>query len=156
MDWNTEEASTAVLYHVEYDTHRPALALVRSWNLEKGANAACIMLNVTQRGKHYHLVWCSAWLKEANTAILCGGEVGTEMQTLSYCIMTMSMTPRQTLPSRVVLTMTQRGKHCHLVWCWLWHREANTAISCGADYDTERQTLLSCVVLNTTERQILM
>ena len=57
------------------------------------------------------------------TAILCEGEVSTEIQTLSYCIMTMSMIQRQTLPSRVVLNMTQR------------------------------QTLPSCVVLNTTEMQ---
>ena len=60
-------------------------------------------------------------------AILSEGEVGTERQTLSYCIMTMSMTQRQTL-----------------------------AISCGAEYDTERQTLPSCVVLNTTEMQTQM
>ena len=57
------------------------------------------------------------------TAILCEGEVSTEIQTLSYRIMTMSMTQR------------------------------HTTVSCGAEYDTERQTLLSCVVLNTTERQ---
>ena len=57
------------------------------------------------------------------TAILCEGEVSTEIQTLSYCIMTMSMTQR------------------------------HTTMSCGAEYDAERQTLLSCVVLNTTERQ---
>ena len=86
------------------------------------------MLNLTQRGKHYHLVWCSAWLKEANAAILCEGEVGTKIQTLSYHIMTMSM------------TQTQR----------------HTTMSCGAEYETERQTLLSCVVLNTTESQIPM
>ena len=47
-------------------------------------------------------------LKEANTAILCEGEVGTEIQTRSYCIMTMSMTQRQALPSRVVLNTTER------------------------------------------------
>ena len=45
---------------------------------------------------------------EANTAILCEGEVGTEIQTLSYCDMTMSMTQRLTLPSSVVLNMTLR------------------------------------------------
>ena len=76
------------------------------------------MLKMTQRGKHYNFVWCSTWLKEANTAILCEGEVDTERQTLSYCIMTMGMTQRQTLPSRVVLNMTQRGTLC-LVWCWI-------------------------------------
>ena len=97
-------------------------AFVWSWNLKKEANPSCIMLNMTERGKHYHLVRCSALLKEANTAILCKSEVGTEIQTLSYCTMTMSMTQRQTLPSRVVLTMTQRGKHCCLVWCWILPR----------------------------------
>ena len=128
MDWHAGEASTAVLYYVEYDTHRPTLALVRCWNLKKkkrggGANPACIMLNVTQRGKHYHLVWCSAWLKEANAAILHEGEVGTVIQ------------------NTVVLYYDDEydsEAYYHVVWCWIWRREANTAVLC---------------VLNTTERQ---
>ena len=64
-----------------------------------------------------------------------------------------------TLPFGLMLSMTQRGKHCHLVWCWVWHREANTAILYekydteantailyDVEYDTERQTLPSCSV----------
>ena len=43
---------------------------------------SCLMLSMTQRGKHCHLVW-KVW---------------------------------------------HRGKHSHLVWCRVWHREANTAV----------------------------
>ena len=85
------EANTTILYGVQYDRKRQTLP-------------SCIVFNMTERGKHYHLVWCSIWPKEANTAILCEDEVDTE---------------RQTLPSRVVLNMTQRGNHCRLVWCWI-------------------------------------
>ena len=52
---------------------------------------------------------------KATFAILCEGEIGTEIQTLSYCIMTMSMTQRQTLPSYVKVRLVQRYKHCRTV-----------------------------------------
>ena len=78
----------------------------RHWRLydseiQKGGKP--LLYDLTQRGKDYHLVKCSIWPEEANSAILCEGEVDTE---------------RQTLPSGVVLNMTQRGKQCRLVWCW--------------------------------------
>ena len=63
------------------------------------------------------------------------------------------MAQRQTLSSYVRRSWY---KHCRIVlFRWLWLREANS-ISCDAEYETERQTLSSCVVLNTTERQIAM
>ena len=34
--------------------------------------------------------------------------------------------------------------------------EANSAISSDVEYETERQTLSSCIMLNTTKRQIAM
>ena len=113
---------------------------------ERPTQPSCIILDMTRRGQHwrlYHaeiqirrhtpLVLCSIWLRERQTlitscmvfsmtAILCEAEVSTEIQTLSYCIMTMSMTQRQTLPSRVVLNMTQRQ---------------TTAVLCGVEYDRE-------------------
>ena len=62
-------------------------------------------------GRTLGLVWCSIWPKEANTAILCEGEVDTER---------------------------------------------NFSISRSAEYDTERQSLASCAVLNTTEMKTQM
>ena len=60
---------------------------------------------------------------------------------------------RQTLPLCLVFNMTERGKRCQLMCRWGWYREINSAISCGSEYDTERQSLPSCVMLNATEMQ---
>ena len=37
----------------------------------------------------------------------------------------------------MTLVMTQRGKFCHLAWCWLWNREANIVVLCYVEYDRE-------------------
>ena len=128
------------------------------------------MLNMTQRGNHYQLVWWLAWLEEANTAILCEGEVGTELnmthrgrhwrlydskiqkggKSLLYDVQYYS--ERQTLPPCMVFSVTERGKHCHLVWCSMWPKKANTTIFFEGEVGTERQTLPSRVVLNVTQR----
>ena len=44
----------------------------------------------------------------------------------------------------------------HLVWCSIWPKEAEIAILCEGEVDTERQTLPSRVVLNMTLRQTPM
>ena len=48
------EANTAVLYDAKYDTQRPTLPLYNVIQME--ANPFCVMLNVTQTGKHCPLV----------------------------------------------------------------------------------------------------
>ena len=87
-----------------------------------------------QKRRQTPLVLCWIWLREANTTILYGVQ---------------HYWKRQTLPSYVKVRLIQRDKHCrtvlwrwvwlrgklcHLVWCWLWHREANTAVLCGVEY----------------------
>ena len=93
---------------------------------ERPTQPSCIMLNMTRRGRHWRLYDSEIqkrgkpllydvqydserqalppWPKAANAAILCAGEVDAA---------------RRTLPSRVVSNMTQRCKHCRLVWCWI-------------------------------------
>ena len=100
--WNWKrEAIKAVLYCVEYDTQmsyssfclklkfkkggKPLLYYVE-YHSEKQTLPSCMVFGMTERGKHYHLVWCSAWLKEANTTILYGVRHDWKRQTLPSCI----------------------------------------------------------------------
>ena len=100
MDWHAGEASTVVLYYVEYDTHRPTLALVRYWNLKK--------IKKRRVGVGTPLVLCWIWPREANTTILYGVQHDWK---------------RQTLPSYVKVRFTQSDKHCCTVlWRWVWLR----------------------------------
>ena len=81
------------------------------------------------------LVWCWIWLREANVHISVMFNM-TQRQTLPFCVKLRFI---QTLSfCTITFVMTQRNKPCHLVW---W-----------AEYETDRQTLLSCVILNMTPR----
>ena len=75
------------------------------------------------------------WPREANITILYGVQHDWKRQTLpSYVKVRLVqrykhcrtilwrwvwLRLRGILPCRVVLNMTQRGKHCCLVWCWI-------------------------------------
>ena len=60
------------------------------------------MLNMTQRVKHCNFLWCSVWLKEANTAILCEFEVDTD----------------KLREASAAISCGETDKHCRLVLCW--------------------------------------
>ena len=120
--WNwKEKVGTAALYDVEYDTQRQAVPFV--W--------------CNSKTRQTPLVWYWIWLREANIAIFYDVQYDSKRQTHPSCVK-LRLIQGQTLSyCTMTLVMTQRGKLCHLVWC--------------AEYETERQTLSSCVVLNTTE-----
>ena len=75
------------------------------------------------------------WPREANTTILYGVQYDWKRQTLPSYVKArlvqrykhcrtilwrwVWLRLRGILPCRVVLNMTQRGKHCCLVWCWI-------------------------------------
>ena len=109
-----------------------------------------MMVDATQRDKYCHFAWCSIWNREADIAIFNVAQRGIMIHTAILYDAEYD-TERQTLPP-CMRSMTQRGKHCHLVWCWVWYREANTAILYDVEYDTERQTMPSCMMLSMTQR----
>ena len=114
--WNwNEKVGTAVLHDVEYDTVANTVVYMMWFKKE------------TQTS----LVWCLIWLRETNVAIFYDVQYDSKGQTLPSCVK-FSLIHRQTVSHcTMTLVMTQRGKLGHLVW--------------RAEYETERQTLSSCV-----------
>ena len=148
------ETNTATVCDVECGAERQTLL------------PPCVMLNVAQRDKHCHRVWCRMWCKETNIATVmydaechwcretniatvCDVECGARRQTLPQSCMMLNVTDveRQTLPPCVMLNVVQTDSHCHLAWCWICYGETKHcyALFCIIEYDAERLKLASCM-----------
>ena len=64
---------------------------------------------------HQMGVRCWNWQRDVSTVVLYDAEHDTDRQSLPSCVM-LNVTMGQTQSSCVTLNMTQRGKHCNLVW----------------------------------------
>ena len=98
--------------------------------------SSCNMLTMTRRGRHWRLY--NNEIQKGGKPLLYEVQCDSERQTLSPCMVVFNNDrKRQTLPSFVKVRLIQKDKLCHLVWCWIWHREAVTAVLCDVECDRE-------------------
>ena len=78
-----QKRGKALLYDVEYNSERQTLP-------------PCMVFNMTERGKHCHLMRRWSWYREINSSISCCAEYDTERQSLPLCVV-LNRTEMQTL-----------------------------------------------------------
>ena len=94
-----------------------------------------MVLNMTHGGKHCRL---HDLIQKGAKPLLCDVEYDSE---------------RQTLPSSMMISMTQRGKHSHFVWSWGWYRDKHCRIVLWRWLCLrEAKSAIACDVLNMKQR----
>ena len=96
-----------MLYDAEYHTQRQRRPFVR----------------YNSKWRQTPLVRWWIWLREGNIAIFYDVQYDSKRQTLPSCVKLRLIQSLKLSYCIMALVMTQRGKLCHLVWCWMWHRE---------------------------------
>ena len=95
-------------------------------------------------------MWCWTWQTPTQPSYIEFNHIDT---AVVYDVEYAFERPMSLL-SCMMWNMAQR-ENCHscLVWCGIWHREANvTTIPYDAEYNTEKTSQLSCMMWNIAQR----